>query len=180
MTEQILLDAPALSGKIAEVADAMAGMIGDPKHAAIIGIRTRGAILARRVQSHLKQSRGWDLPLGALDITLYRDDISQLGSHPLVRGTNLPFDVEGKMILLIDDVLYTGRTIRCALDQIIDFGRPRAVKLAVLVDRGLREYPIQADFAALTLQTTPDQSVQVHLAEQDNADRVTLTQPTGS
>jgi pyrimidine operon attenuation protein/uracil phosphoribosyltransferase len=97
---------------------------------------------------------GWDLPLGVLDITLYRDDLSQLAEQPLVRSTEIDFDVSGKLIFLIDDVLFTGRTIRSALDALVDFGRPRRIMLGVLIDRGHREFPIQADVAALTVQTT--------------------------
>ena len=155
---EVLLDAPSLAEKIRVLADGLAAFVDDPERTAIIGIMTRGATLAQRVHDILLQEKRWDLPVGLLDITLYRDDPSQLASHPLVRKTDLDFDVENRTILLIDDVLYTGRTIRSALDQIVDFGRPRAVKLGVLVDRGLREYPIQADVAVLSVPTTEEQT----------------------
>ena len=174
-TSEVLFDKQALERKIDELARGVASMIDDPAEAAIIGIRTRGATLARRIGEILLKERGWDLPLGLLDITLYRDDPSQLAAHPLVRKTEVEFDVENKMIALIDDVLYTGRTIRCALDEIIDFGRPRAIRLAVLIERNGREYPIQADFAAASIEAAPEQMVRVLLQEEDGRDEVVLT-----
>lgn len=171
---ETLLDASALTEKIDSLAHAMAEIVDDPDHAALVGIRTRGVTLARRIHSVFRKTRGWELPIGILDITLYRDDLSQIAAHPLVRKTDLDFDVQDKTILLIDDVIYTGRTIRSAIDQIIDFGRPRVVKLGVLVDRGRREYPIQPDFAAYTIETTPDQVVKVSLIEDDDQDMVIL------
>lgn len=176
----VLLDAPSLSEKIRALADGLAAFVDDPERTAIIGIMTRGSTLAQRVHDILLQEKQWDLPVGLLDITLYRDDPSQLAAHPLVRKTDLDFDVEDRTILLIDDVLYTGRTIRSALDQIVDFGRPRAVKLGVLVDRGLREYPIQADVAALSVPTTEEQSVKVYLEEDDGRNEVILADRVGS
>lgn len=175
MGEQ-LLSADELKTNIAAMADALAAMAPDPAQAAIIGIRTRGALLAQRIHKILAVEREWMIPVGLLDITLYRDDLSQLASHPLVRKTQLDFDVTGKTILLVDDVLYTGRTIRSAIDEIIDFGRPRAIRLAVLVDRGGREYPIQPDYSALTVQTNPQQVIRVFLNEIDGEDKVMLAQ----
>lgn len=175
MGEQ-LLSADELKSNIAAMANALAAMALDPTQVAIIGIRTRGALLAQRIHKILAVEREWMLPVDILDITLYRDDLSQLASHPLVRKTQLDFDVTGKTILLVDDVLYTGRTIRSAIDEIIDFGRPRAIRLAVLVDRGGREYPIQPDYAAFNVQTTPQQVVKVFLNEIDGEDKVVLAQ----
>ena len=174
MVEQ-LLDAPGLDEKLHAMAFAVAGFVNKPDQAAIIGIRTRGAILAQRIHKILALEREWMLPVGILDITLYRDDLSQLASHPLVRKTHMDFDVGGRTIILIDDVLYTGRTIRSAIDEIIDFGRPRAIRLGVLVERDGREYPIQPDYAALRVETRSDEVVKVLLREVDADEKVVLT-----
>lgn len=167
-----LLNEDGLRREIVRMAEAMAEMAGSPEAAALVGIKTRGAILAERLRDELARSRGWRLPLGQLDITLYRDDLSQLAPNPLVRGTQLDFDIEGKILLLIDDVLFTGRTIRSAMDEIVDFGRPRAVRLGVMVDRGWRELPIRADYAALTVETKLEEKIQVMLREVDGRDAV--------
>lgn len=175
MGEQ-LMNAEELAASLAAMTNSLAAMISNPEEVAIVGIRTRGAFIAQRIHKILALEHEWDLPVGVLDITLYRDDLSQLASFPLVRKTQLDFDVSGKLILLIDDVLYTGRTIRSAIDEIIDFGRPKAIRLAVLVDRGGREYPIQPDYAAQTIESHADQVVKVSLNEVDGEDRVTLAQ----
>lgn len=171
---ETVLDAAGLANAIGELATGVAKLIGDPERAALVGIHTRGATLARRIHAQLAENQGWDLPLGFLDITLYRDDLSRLAENPLVRRTDLDFDLEGKVIVLLDDVLYTGRTIRSALDAIIDYGRPEVIRLAVLIDRGGREFPIQPDFASLTVDTAPGQIVKVHLTENDEQDEVVL------
>lgn len=176
MQGEILLNAAGMADKVAALAEAMAVLAGDPAQAAVVGIKSRGAILAKRIQAHLARTRDWRIPCGAIDINLYRDDLSQLAAHPLVRGTEISFDVDGRTILLIDDVLYTGRTIRSAIDEIIDFGRPRAIRLGVLVDRGWREYPIQADFAAMTVETAANQVVKVCMEEKDGRDEVLLAE----
>jgi pyrimidine operon attenuation protein/uracil phosphoribosyltransferase len=143
---------------------------------AFIGIRTRGVPLARRIAHSLKDINQADVPAGALDITLYRDDLMRhaVGPQPLVRRTEIPFSIDDKRILLVDDVLYTGRTIRSALDALIDFGRPRSIQLIVLVDRGHRELPIKADYVGKNLPTSLKQSVQVRLQEIDGEDEVLL------
>jgi len=143
---------------------------------ALVGIRTRGVPLARRIAHSLKDINQGDVPTGALDITLYRDDLMRhaVGPQPLVRRTEIPFSIDDKRILLVDDVLYTGRTIRSALDALIDFGRPRSIQLIVLVDRGHRELPIKADYVGKNLPTSPKQSVQVRLQEIDGEDEVLL------
>jgi pyrimidine operon attenuation protein / uracil phosphoribosyltransferase len=143
---------------------------------ALVGIRTRGVPLARRIAHSLKDINRADVPTGALDITLYRDDLMRhaVGPQPLVRKTEIPFSIDDKRILLVDDVLYTGRTIRSALDALIDFGRPRSIQLIVLVDRGHRELPIKADYVGKNLPTAPKQSVQVRLQEIDGEDEVLL------
>jgi pyrimidine operon attenuation protein/uracil phosphoribosyltransferase len=143
---------------------------------ALVGIRTRGVPIARRIARAIGEINGHQLPTGALDITLYRDDLMRhaVGPQPLVRRTEIPFSIDDKRILLVDDVLYTGRTIRAALDALIDFGRPKAIQLVVLVDRGHRELPIKADYVGKNLPTSLSQSVQVHLSEVDDRDEVEI------
>jgi pyrimidine operon attenuation protein/uracil phosphoribosyltransferase len=143
---------------------------------AIVGIRTRGVPLARRIARAIHAINGHDVPAGALDITLYRDDLMRhaVGAQPVVRRTEIPFSIDNKRILLVDDVLYTGRTIRAALDALIEFGRPLAIQLIVLVDRGHRELPIKADYVGKNLPTSAAQSVQVHLLETDGRDEVEI------
>jgi pyrimidine operon attenuation protein / uracil phosphoribosyltransferase len=145
---------------------------------ALVGIRTRGVPLARRLARTLREINGDDVPTGALDITLYRDDLMRhpVGPQPLVRHTEIPFSIDDRKILLVDDVLYTGRTIRAALDALIDFGRPKAIQLVVLVDRGHRELPIKADYVGKNVPTSPTESVQVHLTEVDGRDEVEITE----
>jgi pyrimidine operon attenuation protein/uracil phosphoribosyltransferase len=145
---------------------------------AIVGVRTRGVHLARRLAASLREITGHEVPTGALDITLYRDDLMRhaVGPQPLVRRTEIPFSIDNKRILLVDDVLYTGRTTRAALDALIDFGRPKSIQLIVLVDRGHRELPIKADYVGKNLPTAVDESVQVRLSESDNLDEVVLEQ----
>ena len=143
---------------------------------ALVGIRTRGVPLARRLARALREINGDDVPTGALDITLYRDDLMRnaVGPQPLIRKTEIPFSIDDRKILLVDDVLYTGRTIRAALDALIDFGRPRAIQLVVLVDRGHRELPIKADYVGKNVPTSMKQSIQVRLQEIDGTDEVVI------
>src|SRR6476660_6006074 len=143
---------------------------------ALVGIRRRGVPLARRIARALREINGDEVPTGALDITLYRDDLMRhpVGPQPVVRRTEIPFSIDGKRILLVDDVLYTGRTIRAALDALIDFGRPQSIQLVVLVDRGHRELPIKADYVSKNVPTSARQSVQVRLQEIDGADEILI------
>jgi pyrimidine operon attenuation protein / uracil phosphoribosyltransferase len=143
---------------------------------ALVGIRTRGVPIARRLARALKEINGDDVPTGALDITLYRDDLMRhpVGPQPLVRRTEIPFSIDDRKIILVDDVLYTGRTIRAALDALIDFGRPRVIQLIALVDRGHRELPIKADYVGKNLPTSLKQSVQVRLQEIDGTDEIVV------
>jgi pyrimidine operon attenuation protein/uracil phosphoribosyltransferase len=143
---------------------------------ALVGVRRRGVPIARRLAASLRDITGDDVPTGALDITMYRDDLMRhaVGPQPLVRRTEIPFSIDNRKILLVDDVLYTGRTTRAALDALIDFGRPRAIQLIVLVDRGHRELPIKADYVGKNLPTSPEESVQVRLQETDGVDEVVL------
>ncbi len=137
------------------------------KDLCIIGIRTRGAILANRIQDSIRQIESAAVPLGVLDITLYRDDLTLVASQPVVHETKIDFDITDKKIILVDDVLFTGRTIRAALDAIIDFGRPANIQLAVLIDRGHRELPIRADYVGKNIPTALDENVKVILEESD-------------
>jgi pyrimidine operon attenuation protein / uracil phosphoribosyltransferase len=143
---------------------------------ALVGIRARGVPIAARLAAHLRDLAGADVPTGALDITLYRDDLMRhaVGPQPVIRRTEIPFSIDDRLILLVDDVLYTGRTIRAALDALIDFGRPRAVMLAVLIDRGHRELPIHADVIGKTVPTDADEVIKVRMAELDGEDEVLI------
>jgi len=141
---------------------------------ALIGIKNRGDILAGRVRESVADIENIQLPLGSLDITLYRDDLTRIGYAPEVRRTELPFSVDDRVIVLVDDVLFTGRTIRAAMDALVDFGRPRAIQLAVLVDRGHRELPIRADYVGKNIPTALTESVHVLLTEVDGLDEVRL------
>jgi pyrimidine operon attenuation protein/uracil phosphoribosyltransferase len=143
---------------------------------AIVGVRTRGVHIARRLATSLMEIAGEEVPTGSLDITLYRDDLMRhaVGPQPLVRRTEIPFSIDDRKILLVDDVLYTGRTVRAALDALIDFGRPRSIQLVVLVDRGHRELPVKADYVGKNLPTSLEESVQVRLQESDGLDEVVM------
>jgi len=152
--------------------------IGGREDIAIVGIRSRGEILGQRLAALLSKKLNKDVLHGTLDITLYRDDLnSPKNGQPHVRTTEIGFDIEDKIIILVDDVLYTGRSTRAAMDALIDLGRPKAIKLAVLVERAGREFPIQADFVGYRAKVTPDQSVQVSLVESDGKDEVLINQP---
>jgi pyrimidine operon attenuation protein / uracil phosphoribosyltransferase len=142
----------------------------------VVGIHTRGVPLARRLAAKLGEIEGRPVPAGALDVAMYRDDIGMRPPHA-THDTELPFDLAGKVVVLVDDVLYTGRTVRAALDALTDFGRPRAIQLAVLVDRGHRELPLRADYVGKNLPTAPGQAVRVQLAETDGADGVVVEGP---
>lgn len=143
---------------------------------ALVGIRRRGVPIAQRLARTLREIAGREVPTGALDITLYRDDLMRqaVGPQPVLRRTEIPFSIDDRRILLVDDVLYTGRTTRAALDALIDFGRPRSIQLVVMVDRGHRELPIRADYVGKNVPTSARQSVQVKLTEQDGVDEVAI------
>jgi pyrimidine operon attenuation protein/uracil phosphoribosyltransferase len=150
---------------------------------ALVGVRTRGVPLARRIAASLREITGQDVPVGALDITLYRDDLMRhaVGPQPIVRSTDIPFTIDTRHIILVDDVLYTGRTIRAALDALIDFGRPRTIQLVVMVDRGHRELPIKADYVGKNVPTSRRETVHVRLQDVDGIDEVVIEQaPEGA
>lgn len=144
------------------------------KNLALIGIKRRGDVIARRMVELIKKHEGRTVPIGALDITLYRDDLQLVSETPIIESTDIPFDITKKTIVLVDDVLYTGRTIRAAMEELFNFGRPRAIQLAVLVDRGLRELPIQADYVGKLVPTAKNEIVDVQIQEIDNQDCVLI------
>jgi pyrimidine operon attenuation protein/uracil phosphoribosyltransferase len=146
---------------------------------ALVGIQRRGVPLARRLAAAIRDNEGVDVPVGALDITFYRDDLSLVAQQPIVKGTDIAFDLNARTIVLVDDVLYTGRTIRAAMDALIDYGRPRAIRLAVLVDRGHRELPIRADHVGKNVPTSREEVVKVTLEETDGEDAVEIERRPG-
>ena len=171
-----VLDARGVERVLRRMAGELVERYSDDELASLmlLGIRTRGLPLAERLAAHVKDMEGIEVPLGALDITFYRDDLSAIGPQPVVKGTKLPGTIEKKIVVVCDDVLYTGRTVRAALDELADYGRPRAVVLAVLVDRGLRELPIQADIVGKVLTTDRSEHVEVGFQSVDGADYVKL------
>lgn len=146
------------------------------KDLCLVGIRTRGVPIANRLQTAIEGIEGERIPVGILDITLYRDDLTTIAHQPIVRKTELPHSIDGKTVVLVDDVLYTGRTVRAALDALMDLGRPARIQLAVIVDRGHRELPIRADFVGKNVPTARAEQVQVRLAEIDGEDEVVLVE----
>jgi pyrimidine operon attenuation protein/uracil phosphoribosyltransferase len=170
------MDADRIGRTLARIAHEIVERNKGVDDLALVGVRSRGVPLARRLARSIKEITGDDVPTGSLDITLYRDDLMRhaVGPQPVVRRTEIPFSIDGRKILLVDDVLYTGRTTRAALDALIDFGRPKAIQLIVLVDRGHRELPIKADYVGKNLPTSRSQSVQVHLTEIDGRDEVEI------
>ena len=172
----VVMDADRIGRTLARIAHEIVERNKGVEALALVGVRSRGVPLARRLARSIKEITGDEVPTGSLDITLYRDDLMRhaVGPQPVVRRTEIPFSIDGRKILLVDDVLYTGRTTRAALDALIDFGRPKAIQLIVLVDRGHRELPIKADYVGKNLPTSLKQSVQVRLQEIDGEDEVLL------
>ncbi len=170
----VVMDADRVSRSLTRIAHEIVERNRGVEDLALVGIRARGVPLAARLAADLRALTGVEVPTGALDITLYRDDLMRhaVGPQPVVRRTEIPFSIDDRMILLVDDVLYTGRTIRAALDALIDFGRPRAIQLVALIDRGHRELPIRADYVGRNIPTSQQQSVQVRLVELDGRDEV--------
>lgn len=172
----VVMDADRVGRTLTRIAHEIVERNRGVEELALVGIRTRGVTLARRLAQRLAEITGETVPTGVLDITLYRDDLmrSAVGPQPVIRRTEIPFSIDDRKILLVDDVLYTGRTIRAALDALIDFGRPKAIQLVVLVDRGHRELPIKADYVGKNLPTSLKESVQVRLHEADGVDEVVV------
>lgn len=174
-----ILDARGVERVLARMAAEIVERVGDVSALALVGIRTRGLPLAERLRERIHALEGVRPPLGVIDITLYRDDVFDGLPSPVVGSTEIGFRLRDKVVLLVDDVLYTGRTVRAALDALMDFGRPRAVRLAVLCDRGGRELPIAADHVGISLEVVANQTVRVHLKETDGQDRVALQEVVG-
>jgi pyrimidine operon attenuation protein/uracil phosphoribosyltransferase len=171
---QVLMDHDRLGRTLARMAHEIVERHPEMDGVVLVGVRSRGVPIAQRLAQRIREVSGVAPAVGALDITLYRDDLTTVATQPILRGTDIPFSIDGRTVVLVDDVLYTGRTVRAALDELIDFGRPARIELAVLVDRGHRELPIRADYVGRTLTTTRDENVQVMLQEEDGADRVLL------
>ncbi len=173
---KVLLNAKQIDSILTKLTTRIVADIPEGVEIAVIGIRSRGEIVAQRLAERLSKKIGTDIPCGTLDITLYRDDLNspKNGAQPQVRTTEIGFDINDKLIILVDDVLYTGRSTRAAMDALIDLGRPKAIRLAVLVDRAGREFPIQADYIGYKAIAKPGQLVQVLLKESDNKEQVVV------
>lgn len=171
-SEKQVLDEGGIKRAVTRVAHEILERNQGTENMVLVGIRTRGVFLAQRLQEQISQIEGKEVPSGILDITLYRDDLGEIGPNPKVLETHIDFDLSNKVVILVDDVLYTGRTVRAALDALIDFGRPQLIQLAVLIDRGHRELPIKADYVGKNIPTSRDEQVVLQLKEQDEADQV--------
>jgi pyrimidine operon attenuation protein/uracil phosphoribosyltransferase len=170
----IILDATDINRKLTRMTHEILEVHKGVDNLALIGIQTRGVFLAERIKSRINDIEGIEIPCGMMDITLYRDDWTRISSHPVVKTTDISFSVDKRQIILVDDVLFTGRTIRAAMDAVIDFGRPDRIELAVLVDRGHRELPIQANYVGEFVETRRSETVNVLLKENDGEDKVVI------
>lgn len=170
----IIMDSQAIKRALTRIAHEIVEHNKGVNDITLVGIRTRGVPLAQRVADEIKRIEGIEVPVGVLDITLYRDDLSTLAYQPIVHETLIPFSINDKKVVLIDDVLFTGRTVRAALDAIIDIGRPSSIQLAVLIDRGHRELPIRADYVGKNVPTSGKEIVSVQLAATDEAEQVVI------
>lgn len=175
-----VLDGPGMARAITRIAHEIVERNKGVEGVVLIGLRSRGVELAQRIAARLEEIEGVKVPVGALDITLYRDDFGRAANQPVLRRTEIPFAIDGKKVVLVDDVLFTGRTTRAALDGLMDLGRPRLVQLAVLVDRGHRELPIRADYVGKNLPTSHQEAVQVLMVEEDGVDKVVIYEATGT
>lgn len=172
--DKVIMTEPEMRRALARIAHEIIERNRGVENVVLVGLQTRGVPLARRLAAKLQELEHVDVPLGELDVTFYRDDLAVRPWQPIVRRTDIPVDVGDKQIVLVDDVLYTGRTIRAALDEVMDFGRPSSVQLAVLVDRGHRELPIRADYVGKNVPTARDEEVNVRLVETDGRDEVVI------
>lgn len=176
-SRRVLLNAAAVRRTLARMAHEILERNRGTEGLALVGVVSRGDLLAARLRDQIRLVEGTEVPVGRLDITLYRDDLARTGARPMLRPTEIPFDLDDRTVVLVDDVLYTGRTTRAALDALMDFGRPRAIQLAVLVDRGHRELPIQPDYAGHVIRTGRDEEVEVRLGGDPADDAVLLVEP---
>jgi pyrimidine operon attenuation protein / uracil phosphoribosyltransferase len=171
-----LMSATEIDRTLQRLAHEIVEKSGGTANLALIGIRRRGVPLAQRIAKAMRGIDGVDVPVGTLDITLYRDDLSKVAQHPVLHSSEIPFVVDDKDLIVVDDVLYTGRTIRAAMNGLFDQGRPQRVRLAVLIDRGHRELPIEASFVGRHVQTSSNEIIEVRLSEVDNQERVMLVE----
>jgi pyrimidine operon attenuation protein/uracil phosphoribosyltransferase len=178
-TEKVVLGGDDLRRALVRIAHEIVEQQGQPEGLALVGIHRRGAILARRLRDLLSDLLDLDVPLGDVDISFYRDDLSRRADAPVVNSSHVDFDVDGRTIVVVDDVLYTGRTVRAAIEAIFDYGRPARVRLAVLADRGHRELPIRPDYVGKNLPTSRDERVNVRVVELDGTDAVTISTVEG-
>ncbi len=175
MVEKVIMNAGDIRRSLARIAHEIIERNKSTEHLVLVGMRTRGVPLAKRLASNMENLEGLAIPVGALDTSLYRDDLP-LNTQPAVQHTDIPTNIADKQIILVDDVLYTGRSIRAAMDALIDLGRPRSIQLAVLIDRGHRELPIRADYVGRNIPTSRDEEVKVQLVETDGTDGVVIVQ----
>jgi pyrimidine operon attenuation protein/uracil phosphoribosyltransferase len=171
---RLIMGPPEMRRAVTRIAHEIVERNRGTEQLALVGILRRGVPLARRIAKNILDFEAAEIPVGELDITLYRDDLATIGPQPIVRATNIDFDISDRVVVLVDDVLYTGRTVRAALDSLIDFGRPRLIQLAVLVDRGHRELPIRADYVGKNVPTSRHEIIDVRLEEHDGAEQVTI------
>jgi pyrimidine operon attenuation protein/uracil phosphoribosyltransferase len=171
-----ILDKESISRAIKRIAHEVLEKNKGAKDLCLIGIRNRGVYLAQRLHECIRDIEHKEIPVGILDITLYRDDLTLISAQPVVHKTEIDFDITDKHVILVDDVLYTGRTVRAALDALIDLGRPKTIQLAVLIDRGHRELPIRPDYAGKNIATSKKETIEVHFAESDGKDEVLLVE----
>ena len=176
-TRQTLMDEVRLARTLSRMAHEIVERHPEMTGVVLVGVRTRGVPLARRLAALVSEASGVEPPVGALDITLYRDDLTMIAPHPILKGTDIPVSIDDRDVVLVDDVLFTGRTVRAALDELVDFGRPARIELAVVVDRGHRELPIHADYVGRVLTSAREEIVQVQLLEEDGEDSVLLLEP---
>ena len=173
-TSRLLLASDEIDGILDQMASSIHAAVADKNNLILVGIRTGGVHIANRLYEKIRAKSGLEVPVGILDIGLYRDDWTRLSTNPIVRSTELPVPIDDRVVVLVDDVLFTGRTVRAAMDALIDFGRPKRIELAILVDRGHRELPICANYVGTSVSTSLDEVVNVYMKEDDGEDRVVI------
>ena len=179
MPEKILMSPTDMERALTRIAHEIVERNKGAENIVLVGMQTRGFPLSKRLATIIKNIEGISIPVGSLDISLYRDDLSSLELKPVIHRTNIPYDITGKNVILIDDVFYTGRSIRAAMDAIMDLGRPETIQLAVLIDRGHRELPVRADYVGKNIPTSEREEIKVYLIDPDGEDKVTIVIPSG-